>query len=78
MNILVPSYNQPKFGANATWNPNATTVANNSTIGTDPALFIDTNNTIYTVNHQNSQIHIWFNNSASFTITLYGKFLLLV
>ncbi len=58
--LLAVSYNQPKFSSNVTWNPNATTFADNSTIGQYPSdIFINTNNTIYVPNQQYGQIIIW-------------------
>ncbi|CAF4098505.1 unnamed protein product [Adineta steineri] len=42
------SYNQPKFCSNATWNPNAITVANSTIVGVYPqGLFVNNNNTVY-------------------------------
>ena len=56
------SYNQPKFDGCPTWNPNATTLANNSTVGIQPhGIFIDRKNTIYVANQQNGLIVIWHN-----------------
>ncbi|UJR06650.1 hypothetical protein I4U23_010936 [Adineta vaga] len=71
--VLSPSYNQPKFCANASWDPNAITFADNSTVGTNPyGMFISTNNTIYVPDRTNNQIQIWFNGSANPTRTLSG------
>ena len=68
------SYNQPTFCSNPTWNSNATTFANNYTIGGDPhALYVDTNNTIYAVNRAKGQILIWMNNSSVPDIVLYTQ-----
>jgi len=70
--IATVSFNQPKFRTNATWNQNATTFANNFTIGTYPyALHIDTNNSIYTINRDNGRILIWMNNSTDPNFILY-------
>jgi hypothetical protein len=56
---LAVSYNQPNFTSNASWNPNATTFADNNTIGQSPFdIFINTNNTIYIPNQQTGQIII--------------------
>jgi len=60
------------FPTNSTWDQNATTFANNFTIGTYPyALYIDTNNSIYTINLQNGRILIWMNNSTDPNLILY-------
>ncbi|CAF3863381.1 unnamed protein product, partial [Adineta steineri] len=60
------SFNQPKFCPTADWNPFGITFANETTLGTYPnALFIDTNNTIYTVSRQTKKILIWINNSIT-------------
>ncbi|CAF1399060.1 unnamed protein product [Adineta ricciae] len=54
------SFNQLKFCPNATWNLNATTFANNITVGSKPyAIFIDNNNTIYVANQQYNRIVVW-------------------
>ena len=58
--------------SNATWNQNATTFANSGQIGSSPyALYIDTNNTIYTINRDNGRILIWMNNSNDPNFILY-------
>ena len=68
------SYNRPIFPPNSTWNQNATTVANNFTIGSYPwALYIDMNNSIYTINRDNGQILIWMNNSNDPNLILYTQ-----
>jgi len=70
--IATVSFNQPKFRTNATWNQYATTFTNQSQIGTSPyALYIDTNNSIYTINLQNGRILIWMNNSTDPNLILY-------
>ena len=66
------SYNQPIFPPNATWNQTATTFAYQSQIGRDPiGLYIDTNNSIYTIHRQNGRILIWMNNSTDPNLILY-------
>ncbi|CAF0808925.1 unnamed protein product [Adineta ricciae] len=58
---LGESFNQPKFDYNATWNPNAITVANISSVGTTPTnLFIDTNNTLYISALGFHRVQVWF------------------
>jgi hypothetical protein len=58
--ILGPSYNQPKFSSCATWNPNAITSANISTMGSQPTrIFVSINNTIYVTATNLNQILEW-------------------
>jgi len=77
LKFTVPSYNQPKFCSNATWNPNATTIANSTLIGSQSdALFINNNNTIFAVNNNNNKILIWFEDSIYPNRTLYGNWTL--
>ena len=69
--ILAISFNQPKFCPNASWSPNALTVADNSTIGTSPfAFFVNTNNTLFVAHPQNRQILIWRSGSVNPTTTI--------
>jgi len=66
------SYNQPMFPPNSTWDQYATTFANQTQIGTQPYdLYIDMNNSIYTINLQNGRILIWMNNSNDPNLILY-------
>ena len=68
---LARSFNQPKFCPNASWNPNGTTFANNSIIGSAPhTIFINTMNTIIAVRRDNGHILVWSNGSANPTTTL--------
>ncbi|CAF3978603.1 unnamed protein product, partial [Adineta steineri] len=61
----VISFNQPKFGAYATWDSNGITFANSSTVGTSPyGIFIDTSNTVYVANKANNQIQVWLSGSS--------------
>ena len=70
-NLLVRSFNRPRFCPNASWNPNATNVANSSTIGSQPyALFVNTFNTLFVANYQNGRILIWRNGSINPTTTI--------
>ncbi|CAF0757007.1 unnamed protein product [Adineta steineri] len=63
---LARSFNQPKFCPTAEWNPYGITFANETTLGEDAAsLFINTNNTVYTVNNDKKEILTWINNSIS-------------
>ena len=69
--ILEPSYNQPRFSANATWYPNAINFANMSVIGASPrGIFVNINDTIYVTNRANNSILIWTNNSLIPTKTI--------
>ncbi|UJR19272.1 hypothetical protein I4U23_022401 [Adineta vaga] len=70
-NVSVPSYNQQKLCANASWNSNAITFADNNTIGANPyGLFITTKNTIYASDVSSNRIQIWFNESINSTRTI--------
>ena len=72
--FLVPSYNQPKLNLNDSWNPNATTFADSSTVGSNPCdIFVTTNNTIYTVNRESNSILIWFQTSPNVSKTISGN-----
>ena len=74
--ILAPSYNQPKLPPNASWNSNATTIANSSIIGLNPrGLFININDTIYVPDQTNNRIQIWFGDSILPTNTISGNLL---
>ncbi|CAF1154283.1 unnamed protein product [Adineta steineri] len=69
------SFNQPKFCLNATWNFNGFTIANRSIVGEKPwAIFVNTNNTIYVANRENSTILIWQEESLNPTKIIHGNF----
>ncbi|CAF1449839.1 unnamed protein product, partial [Adineta steineri] len=75
--ISASSFNQPKFCPTAVWNPFGITFANQTTLGNYPeALFINKNNTIYTVNWQKKEILIWINNSLNRNKTISANFIL--
>jgi hypothetical protein len=58
--ILAVFYNQPKFSPCTSWNPNATTFANNSTVGSQPLdVFVDLNNTVYVAATNLNQVLVW-------------------
>ena len=62
--ILGISFNQPKFAPLATWNPEAVTFANSSTIGLSPqAIFVHTNRNIYLAERNQSRVLMWLNGS---------------
>jgi hypothetical protein len=68
------SYNQPKFCPNASWNPNATTFADNSIVGINTyGIFVNTNNTVYVANQANDQILVWLNGSINLTTTIFSS-----
>ena len=61
--ILAISFNQPRFCLNASWNPNATTLILNNTIGFQPY-------TLFIAHPQNGQILIWYNGTLNLTTTI--------
>ncbi|CAF3928853.1 unnamed protein product, partial [Adineta steineri] len=64
-------YNRPMFSSCALWNPNATTFANESTLGSHThGIFIDTYNTIYAGSWSNSFVKVWPNGSSTATRTI--------
>ena len=59
--FIAPFYNTPKLCVTTSWNPNATTIVNNTIIGTTPwGIFVDKNNTVYTASRQYGRIDSWF------------------
>ncbi|CAF1419466.1 unnamed protein product [Adineta ricciae] len=71
----VVSYNRLKFCSSASWNPNGITFSTNETTGTQNfGLFIDRNNTIYTVNRDTGDILIWSSNSTNVTRRISGNY----
>ena len=53
-------YNRPYLSADSTWNGNASTLANNGTVGEKPhAIFIDREKIFYFVHQQQMQIRWW-------------------
>ena len=70
-NYLGVPFNQPIFCSSATWNPNAVTFANSSTITSLPcSLFITTNNTVYVVDTFSRRIQVWLEGSTNVTSTI--------
>jgi hypothetical protein len=68
------SYNQPTFCPDSSWNPNGTTVANSSTIGSYPyGIFINTENTIFVPNQDNGQIIVWPEGNIASTTIISGN-----
>ncbi len=75
--VLAVSYNQPRFCSNASWNPYATTFADNNTVGVYPmGIFVNTNNTVYVASQGNDQIVVWANESTTPTKILSSNLLL--
>ncbi|CAF1280063.1 unnamed protein product [Adineta steineri] len=70
------SFNQPKFSPAATWNSNGIIIANRSIVGERPAIFVNTDNTIYVANRENNKIIMWQEESANLTKTIRGNFTL--
>ncbi|CAF0731480.1 unnamed protein product [Adineta steineri] len=69
--MITLSFNQPKFCPTAAWDPFGITFTNQTTVGEDLyALFINANNTIYTVNRKTKQILMWINNSINLNKTI--------
>ena len=65
------SYNLPTFCPSAIWNPNATTIANASIIGSNPAdVFVDISDTIYMLDGRNNTVQIWSNGNITFSKTI--------
>ena len=75
ISYLDVSYNQPKLNEFASWSANAITFANISIDGPAPnAIFVNTNNTIYTLDRANGSIQVWSNDSINLTRTISGNF----
>jgi streptogramin lyase len=74
--MIGPSYNQPKFCPSATWNLNATTFANVSTVGATPyGIYIDTNNSVYVTEQALQQVQVWSEGSMIPTRNISGGLL---
>ena len=59
--MLGVSYNLPKFCPNATWDPNAITLADSTAVGSNPhGIFVDINNTVYVAARNLGLIQVWF------------------
>lgn len=64
----------PKFYPNATWNPNGTTFADNTTVSQIPfGIFINTNNTVHVTVEDMNQVQVWLDGSINPTRTLSGN-----
>lgn len=63
---MAVSYNQPKFCQDASWRRNATTFADNSSVGTETwSIFVDENNTVYAANKDERQIQVWLEGNST-------------
>ena len=68
---LAASFNQPRFCPNASWNPNATTFADSTIVGSNAhAIFVNTKNTVFVANRDNGRILIWLSGSAAPTLNI--------
>ena len=66
------SYNRPKLSACATWDPNAVTLADNSTFGgTSTGLFITTNNTVFSTGFGLNSVLVWPEGSVNATQSIF-------
>ncbi|CAF3909027.1 unnamed protein product [Adineta steineri] len=69
------SFNQPKFSPTPIWDSNGITIANRSVIGKNPmAIFVNTNNTTYIANRDDSTLVIWDEKSVNPTMIIPGNF----
>jgi hypothetical protein len=69
--LIGRSYTQPTFCTYAAWNPNATTWATNTTLGSYPSdIFIDIKNNIYVAETDLNQVQIWLQGSSIPTTTI--------
>ncbi|CAF3787487.1 unnamed protein product, partial [Rotaria sordida] len=67
-------YNQPKFCESALWNPNATTLANESTVGLYPSdIFINIYNTVYVAVYWYNRVLVWPEGSSIPTRNITGN-----
>ena len=68
--LVAPSFNQPKFCTDVSWNPNAATFADSNIVGHYPyAIFVTSNNTVVAARSDNNIILIWRNGSVTPTTT---------
>jgi hypothetical protein len=71
--LLDVSYNRPKFAACATWNPNAITFADNSTMIKDASeVFLTANNTVYATSFALDSVLVWTEGSPNVTRRIFG------
>ena len=71
LSFTVPSYNQPKFSSCATWNFNAITFADSTTVGTQPSgAYVTINNTVYVASPTLNLISVWLEGTTTPTRTI--------
>jgi hypothetical protein len=71
--LLALSFNQPTFSPCASWNSDATTFANSSTVGLQPFnLFVSTSNTVYIAAPGFNQTVVWPERSNTPTRNISG------
>ena len=71
--VLGQSFNQLNFCPSATWDPEATTFADNNTLGTHAVtVFVDTNNTVFATAQTLNRILIWFEGQTAPPSTISG------
>lgn len=71
---LAVSFNRPKLCANARWNPNGVTIADNDTIGMFPyGVFVNINNTVYVAASSLNQVQIWLEGDTNPSRTITGN-----
>ncbi|CAF1445545.1 unnamed protein product [Adineta steineri] len=74
-NSCEPSFNQPELCPTASWNLNAITFADNSTVGLFPrSIFIDINNTVYVVDRTHGFVQVWLDGNIIPTRNISGNF----
>jgi hypothetical protein len=72
--ILAVSYNQPIFCPNASWDPNAITLANESILAVYPSgIFVSSNDTIYVIDRANNRVLVWLNEDNNSTGIISGN-----
>ena len=72
--VTALGYNRPKLSPCASWNPNATTWANETTMGSYPhGIFVSTNNTIYAGSWSLDFVKVWSEGNSVPTRTISGN-----
>jgi hypothetical protein len=65
------SYNQPKFCSSATWNPDAITFANSTTVGLYPVgIFVTINNMIFVVEETLNRVQVWLEGNVTAVLNI--------
>lgn len=73
--VLGQSFNRLNVCPTASWNPQAVTFANNSTIGTDiTTVFVTTSNTVFLASQSLNQIFIWLDGQNVLSGTFSNNF----